>query len=84
MMITEADHAVARRVIRRIAGAKSSTPLFMFDPCHIDPNLYATPKLTPLEIGGAPFVVVQRNVAAEAVEAAAQGRAYAKALRTAR
>lgn len=75
--ITEADRAVARRVIRSLSGSADDAPVYV--------------DLAGRFLGGSWFglggfgaVNVSRNTFASACLAAAQGRAYAKALRGAK
>jgi metal-sulfur cluster biosynthetic enzyme len=78
VIITEADRATARRVIRRHVGALS-TMRFTMNPtateCFISRPMTASFRAT---------VHVSPEVLSAAVEAAAQGRAYAAALRGAK
>jgi len=88
MQINETDRAVARRVLRRIAGAPA-TATIRVDLGAIAGGLEFAPYLT-IYAGTSwvtrnkPCVKVTRRTMAAAVEGAALGRAYAAALRGAK
>jgi hypothetical protein len=83
MQITEADRATARRVIRRMSGVGPHASVNLYPV--IGGEAYGMIRCGAGVGGSAPdWVNINANWFNAAVEAAAQGRAYAAALRSAK
>ena len=77
MTITEADRAVARRIIRRIAGVGPSAAI---EETSL-PAGRAFERHSRFQGGGRVYAMVDFGAIEAGALAAAQGRSYAKALR---